>query len=630
VTKHPATILFVGSDGPAARAVVAAAAAEPGLTVVHASGSDEARAFAEKNPPDLILAEPELPDGEARDLVAAFPEIPLTLVAEDPEAGPCRRAWEAGALDWVRPRELEARELGRTVARALQGRRLLAARLEAERALRRKEAILEQVSRNTGVGVALISRDFRTLWANEQLTRVFGDAVGRPCYEVYSRREQVCPECGARRVFETGSAPVAHERKGIDAQGKPVWSQVIVAPLREEGGEVAAAVELFVPIDDRKRAEAALRESETRYGRLSQEFNAVLDAIPDNLTLQSPDLRILWANRGAAENLGLAIDDLVGRHCYEVWRCGQRPCEKCPVRRCFDTGVPALECVVTPEGRAWELRAVPLRGDDGEVVAVVEVGREVTAHRRAELEREELIRRLERKNVELEQFTHTVSHDLKSPLTTIRGFATLLLRELDEGKVDGVRSYGAKIAAAGQRMQQLLDELLELSRAGRLTGTFEPVPLGEVVQEALANLAGSTSQRQVSVQVAPELPIVRGDRVRLREVIENLVGNAVKFLGEQPSPRVEVGVRAGPAGTVFFVRDNGIGIDAEDRRAIFGLFRKLDPDSAGTGVGLAVVKRIVEVHGGAVWVESQGLGTGSTFCFTLGRWDEGQPGGGGA
>jgi len=619
VTQRSVTILFVGGDGPASIAVTDAARAERGLILIRAPGLADARTLAGRGVPDAILAEPELPDGEAGDMLKIFPDIPLTLVTENPEGAFCDRGLDAGAFDWVRPRELEAGGLRRTAERALRVRRILEDKAGAERALRQKGDLLDRITRNSGVGVVVISRDYRTLWASEHMAELFGPVVGRPCYSAYNRREEVCPGCGVRKVFETGQDRVVHEQQGFDAQGNRIWSQIVAAPVLDEHGEVSAAVELVIPITDRKRAEEALRESETRYRRLSQEFHAVLDAIPDNLTLQSPDLCILWANRGAAENLGRETGDLVGRHCYEVWHDRSEPCDECPVRRCFNTGVPAVECVVTPDQRAWELRAVPIRRDDGEVSSVVEAGREITAHRSAEFERERLIRRLESKNAVLEQFTHTVSHDLKTPLTTIRGFASLLLRELDEGRIDRVRRYGIQIGQAGEQMQQLLEQLLELSRAGRLTATLEPVPLGEVVRDALSNLAGPIGLRRAGVHVAPNLPVVRGDRVRLREVVENLVGNALKFAGSHPAPRVEIGVRPGSAGPVYFVRDNGIGIEAEDQRRIFGLFHKLDPEAEGSGVGLAIVKRIVEAHGGTVWVESDGAGRGSTFCFTLGR-----------
>jgi len=159
--------------------------------------------------------------------------------------------------------------------------------------------------------------------------------------------------------------------------------------------------------------------------------------------------------------------------------------------------------------------------------------------------------------------------------------------------------------------------LLELSRVGRIMNEPEEVPLEEIARAAASLVQGRLMARGVRVKIAPRLPHVFGDRARLLEVVQNLVDNAVKFMGDQPDPLIEIGVRYDNAQPVFFVKDNGIGIDPRYHDKIFGLFDKLDPKSEGTGVGLALVKRIITVHGGRVWIESAGLGTGTAFCFTL-------------
>lgn len=242
--------------------------------------------------------------------------------------------------------------------------------------------------------------------------------------------------------------------------------------------------------------------------------------------------------------------------------------------------------------------------------------RDITERQKADTQRERLITELEAKNRELERFTYTVSHDLKSPLVTIASFAGFLEHDAQAGDLDRVRSDVARIRAATERMQHLLDDLLELSRIGRLMNPPEWVPFASIVREALEVTQGRLAERSVAVRVAPDLPLVYGDRVRLVEVLQNLLDNAARFVGDQPMPQIEIGVRA-EAVPVFFVRDNGIGIDPAYHQKIFGLFEKLDAQSDGTGVGLTLVKRIIEVHGGQIWVESQGVGHGSTFCFTL-------------
>jgi len=232
-------------------------------------------------------------------------------------------------------------------------------------------------------------------------------------------------------------------------------------------------------------------------------------------------------------------------------------------------------------------------------------------------ERERLIDELERRNAELERFTYTVSHDLRSPLVTVRGFVDLLEKDVAAAEAERVVADLDRIRGATGTMEKLLRELLELSRVGRVMNPPETVSLDELARQAVAALHGRLRAANVRVEILPGLPAVRGDRTRLLEVLQNLIENAVKFRSGQGEPVVEVGSRPGPDGPVVFVRDNGVGIDPRYHDRVFALFERLDPRVEGTGVGLALVKRIVEVHGGRVWVESEGAGKGATFCFTL-------------
>jgi PAS domain S-box-containing protein len=242
--------------------------------------------------------------------------------------------------------------------------------------------------------------------------------------------------------------------------------------------------------------------------------------------------------------------------------------------------------------------------------------RDISERRRAEHERDRLIVELEAKAAEMERFTYTVSHDLKSPLITIRGFLGLLEKDMAAGDARRLKEDIAHIQEAVRRMQMLLDELLTLSRVGRLSNPPQEISMSELAREAVDQVAGQIAERDVRVVIAPDLPRVYGDYPRLLEVLQNLVDNAVKFAGDQPEPRVEIGAREEGEEPIFFVRDNGIGIDPRYHQKIFGLFERLSADTEGTGIGLALVKRIIEVHGGRIWVESA-IGQGTTFLFTL-------------
>lgn len=228
------------------------------------------------------------------------------------------------------------------------------------------------------------------------------------------------------------------------------------------------------------------------------------------------------------------------------------------------------------------------------------------------------------KNLELERFTYAVSHDLKSPLFTIEGFLGLVERDAEKGEMEKLRADMARIRRATGTMRQLLDELLDLSRVGRKDAASEAVDLAELAHEATELVAGRINEKGVTVEIVPPMPVVLGVRTRLLQVFQNLIDNAVKFMDDQAEPRIEI--RALANGTTndegarmveVQVQDNGRGIAPEFQEKIFGLFDQLDADAEGTGIGLALVRRILDTHGGTIHAESQGAGHGTTFYFTL-------------
>lgn len=265
------------------------------------------------------------------------------------------------------------------------------------------------------------------------------------------------------------------------------------------------------------------------------------------------------------------------------------------------------------------MNAQAIFDDDGRFLYYEGTVEDITLRKKAEADRETLIEDLANKNDELERFTYTVSHDLKSPLVTINGFLGYLEQDAASGNMERLGKDAQRIREAVNKMQKLLNELLELSRIGRMMNPPETLSFEDVIQEALDIVQGRLSENRTTVYTQPNLPLVHGDRPRLVEVLQNLIDNAAKYMGGQPDPRIEIGCQGEDAERgmpVFFVKDNGMGIEPEHHERIFGLFNKLDANSEGTGVGLALVKRIVEVHGGRIWVQSE-AGKGSTFFFTL-------------
>ncbi len=234
-----------------------------------------------------------------------------------------------------------------------------------------------------------------------------------------------------------------------------------------------------------------------------------------------------------------------------------------------------------------------------------------------EMEKREAVSfELEDQNAELERFAYTVSHDLKTPLVTIKGFVGLLGKDLDADDMARVATDIEKINSAADKMGALLDDLLELGRIGRVIGDPVDCDLSEIATQASQLIEAQIDQLGIEM-VIDDMPAIRGDQTRLTEVFQNLIENSIKFMGDQESPRVHIGAVERDGMICCYVKDNGVGVDVQFQEQIFGLFERLSTDVGGTGVGLALVKRIIEVHGGKIWVESEGSGRGSTFWFTL-------------
>jgi len=231
-------------------------------------------------------------------------------------------------------------------------------------------------------------------------------------------------------------------------------------------------------------------------------------------------------------------------------------------------------------------------------------------------ERKNISSKLENQNAELERFAYTVSHDLRAPLITIKGFAGLLGKDIDAKDMDRVKSDLERINSAADTMGVLLGDLLELSRIGLVMGNPVTCDLIELTKQAIELCGAEVDEFGIEI-VIEDMPRAHGDEKRLVEVYLNLIENAIKFMGEQKSPRIQIGAIEKDGMICCFVQDNGVGIAAEYQEQIFGLFERLNADVEGTGVGLSLVKRIIEVHGGEVWAESKGLGLGSKLSFTL-------------
>lgn len=389
---------------------------------------------------------------------------------------------------------------------------------------------------------------------------------------------------------------------------------ITAAPLRNPDNSIKAFIGTIRDVTQQKRAELQIKTSEIRYRRL---FESAKDGI---LILNRDTGEIIDANPFIESLLGYAPRDLLGKHLWDIGLFNDQVLSKI-----------AFEDLQKKEYIRYE--DLPLETVGGQRIDVEFVSniyrvdpttsviqcniRDITDRKRSEAQREMLIEDLEQKNSELERFNYTVSHDLKSPLITIKWFAGRLEDDTQAGDPVQMKKDAHRITDAADIMQALLADLLELSRVGRIVKPPETIGFGTIVHEAVDLLAASVAERGVTVEIAPDLPVVNVDHARLREAMVNLIENAIKFAGTRSDPLIRIGVDDAGKTPVFFVQDNGIGIDPPYLDRIFNLFERLDVSTHGTGIGLVIVRRIIEVHGGKCWVESEGLGKGTTFRFTL-------------
>jgi signal transduction histidine kinase len=248
----------------------------------------------------------------------------------------------------------------------------------------------------------------------------------------------------------------------------------------------------------------------------------------------------------------------------------------------------------------------PIATEDGcsVLTSVIDISHRV----RAERAFEQANRELSRKNEELEQFVHTVSHDLKSPMVTISGFVGHIAADAQAIGHTGILDAARRVDRACVRLRETLDDLLELSRAGRTVHQPERLDVRALLDRVLEPYAGTLAERGVRLTIAAELPTVEADPLRLAEVFDNLISNALRYGSTSASPTLRIGAQRLAGEARFFVEDDGPGIPAEFHERVFGLFVRLSVEREGSGVGLAIARRIVEAHGGRIWVESPPAG----------------------
>lgn len=372
---------------------------------------------------------------------------------------------------------------------------------------------------------------------------------------------------------------------------------------------------LLIDIENRSRTEAALRESEAKLSRHLQYTPLASMAIDENFVCTQ------W-NKAAEKIFGYTADEIIGKDLSEIVIPDH---EKEEVMEILDMllaqegGTHSVNENRTKDGRniVCEWYNTPIVDASGKTIGIASLCEDVTERETIRQKQQLLATELEARNAELERFVYTVSHDLRTPLISIKGLIGLLQKDIELGDVDRIKADMEKINNAADTMGELLSGLLELSRIGRIINPPEQGSLKELAERAAEHLHDKLNRRGVALEIADDMPRYWGDTLRLLEVFQNLIENAIKFMGDEPSPRIEISAQSLGDAIECTVRDNGIGIEPAYHERVFNLFERLDPRIEGTGIGMALVKRIIEAHEGEIRIESDGGNRGCSVVFTL-------------
>jgi len=492
-------------------------------------------------------------------------------------------------------------------------------RKQAEAALRENEERFRRTFELAGSGVAHIGMDRRFIRVNPRLCEILGyaeDELLRLTGRQISHPEDLDVINAQRpRLYAGEIDSVRVEKRYVRKDGSVVWVSFAMVVERDAAGEPQYEIAFFDDITARKQAEAALSASEALY---RQTFELATAGIA-HVDLTG---RFMKVNRSLCEILGYSEKELIGRSVKELSHPADRDLTDAQRARVHEGELDSVrfEKRYLKKGGSivWADLAVAVARDaHGHPQYEVALFDDITARKAAEAALREAHEELKRSNSELEQFAYVASHDLQEPLRMVSSYTQLLMRRYGD-KLDGdAKEFTAFIVDGATRMKQLIEDLLAYSRVGTRDRNFKPVDAESSLKRALTNLRAAI-QGSGATLTQDKLPTIHCDEAQLAQLFQNLIGNALKFRKPDAAPAVHVGAADRGAEWEFTVRDNGIGIEPQYFERIFMVFQRLHDkgEYPGTGIGLAIVKKVVERHGGRIWVQSQ-PGAGTTFHFTM-------------
>lgn len=526
----------------------------------------------------------------------------------------------------------------------------ISGRKAAEVALRASQRFIQAITDHVPGLISYLDTDLRFRFANANHLSIYGmdpaTILGKPLSECVP--PDVWSDVGPRMQAALAGQTQRFEAWRQTAQGKPMFISATYLPDLHEG-EVKGIFTQLIDITERKRVEERVNELNVELAlrirarsaellESEQRFRLMVDNMRDYgaFFLDANGVITDWTD-SAQRMDGFSPTEVVGHHYAVLFELS----DGTDAREQAEKMLRLAASRGQHEVNAWHQRKdgsrywahallIALRDDEGDLRGFAQINRDMSNAKRLddlmrnindELESRvaERTEQLLAANKDLESFSYSVSHDLRSPLRHISSFVSLLQEHLGDRCDDVSTRYLGTIGNSARHMSQLIDGLLAFSRLGRAAVNIAPVDFALLADTVVAQLAHDTEGRIVDWVVAPDLPVVQGDALLLREVWANLLGNAYKYTRLRERARIEVGWAMDPAmGYTFSVRDNGVGFDPKYSHKLFGVFQRLHraTEFEGTGIGLALTRRIIERHGGSIWAESQ-LGEGSVFSFSL-------------